>query len=520
MVDPMLALGIVASLALLGGVAWRLHLFRTYLHFVRAAREGHLEEADRLFDRLLVHLPRLLEGSPMLGQAALDVRLLGAPVSDDRMRSFFHGLASRGRKARPAATIFLRLEANLLRQEGDLEQGLPLIQEAARLGPGDPTNVQQQGWFHELSGDLERAAEDYVRALELLPAGGRPVRQRASLLRSLSQARTRQGRLEDAIQALRQAVEAEPCTTEGVFTRVALAGLHERLGRAEEAVAILKEGVAQCSDGTLLRQTLATVLVRAGRHDEAEEELEAAAAAGLDPVALHLARAEIETARSRPDEALAHLEEAAAVEPRNPAVQLALSRHYDRLGDDGRAMVHLERAVEGATGEGPWKSLRDAIWQSPRERLADCYARLGRLEDAEREYRRALKEGAANPSLKASLGAVLVRLGKVSEGQALQGEARLALEASLRRVPGDPRLHQALASLLLEAGEVEAAQAHLEEALTLGPGDFFTWRDLGRAHFQSGRRAEAREAWEKALPLAGRADLEQQLRESLDRLGD
>ena len=518
MPEPLLLLGGGAGLALLANLAWRLHLFQTYLRFVRLVREGRLEEANRVFERLLAHSPRLVENSPLLGQAAVDPRLLGSPVPDERLRQFLHGLTARGRELRPRSALFLRLEANLLRQEGDLDQGMALLEEAVRLEPGEPINLQQRGWFRELSGQLDPAAEDYQQALERVPRGRRPERLRASLLRSLSQTRSRQGRLEEAARALEEAVRVDLPSTEGALTRVALAGLHERQGNLDAAVAILREGLDAGPDQGLLRQSLASILVRAGRYEEAEVELEDPATADMDPVARSLTRADLESARGRQAEALGWLEEAQGQAPRNPAVQLALARHHERTGDDARAMVHYERAVEAASARGPWTSLRDAVWLSPRERLADCYARLGRLDDAEREYRRALKEGATNPSLKASLGAVLTRLGRGSESEALLREAREALEDSLRRVPGDPRLHQALASLLLAGGEVLRAREHLEQSLALGPADFFTWRDLGEVHFLAGRRDEAREAWTKALPLAGRADLEQQIRERLARL--
>lgn len=509
---PVLLLG-AAALGLLGTLAWRLRSFAAYMRFVRAVQAGRLDEADGLYDSLLAQVPRLVENSPMLTQASLDVRLLGIPLPEERVRTFFRGLAERGRARRPQSPVFLRMEGNFLRQEGRLAEGLALVEEANRLAPSDSMNRQQLGWFHELSGDLDRAAAEYRAALELLPPTTlRLRRQRASLLRSLSQARSRQGHLAEAAAALEEALACDPDSPEGVFTRIALAGLQERLGRFDAASETLRHGLRQEAEGSgLVRQTLVTVLLRGGRHDEAEAELEKVE----DGVPRRLARAELALARGQHELALEELQEAASLDPRNPTVQTALARYYERLGDDARAMVHLERAVEASSGENPLALLRDLVWQSPRERLADCYARLGRFADAEREYRRALKEGAANPTLKASLSAVLMHLERPAEAEGLLAEARTGLEDALRRAPGDPRLHQALGSLLLQRGASEEARQHLEQARDLGPADFFLWRDLGEAQFRAGRRDEARQSWERAVEAATRPDLAETVRERL-----
>lgn len=516
MPDPSGVLLGAAALLLLASLAWRLRLFASYMRFVRALRQGRLEEADRLFDLLLARVPRLLEQSLLLAQAGVDVRLLGVPLPEERVRSFFLGLAERGRKRRPASAMFLRLEGNLLRQDSRLPEGLDLLQEATRLAPGDPVNRQQLGLFRELSGDLAAASSEYRSALDLLPRGGsRKARQRASLLRSLAQVQTRQGNLSDAAEALAEALVCDPASPEGLFTRIALAGLQERLGRHDQAAGTLRGGLSGAGEGSgLLRQTLVTVLTRAGRLDEAEREL-AALPEGAPKL---LARAEIELLRGRPARAREELEEAAGREPRNPAVQLALARFHEGAGDDERAMVHLERAVEGAAGEAPPGLPWELTWQTPRERLGDCYARIGRLEDAEREYRRARKEGSANPSLQASLAAVLRQRGRPEEAAAALAEARATLEGSLLRSPADPRLHQALGSLLLQQGEPDSALGHLERARDLGAPDFFLWRDLGEAQLRAGQRAEARASWERALEGARRPDLERSIREKLERL--
>jgi Flp pilus assembly protein TadD len=506
----------LAGLGLAASALVRLASLGMYARLERLVRAGRFEEARHPLQQLLKMQPQLLEKSPLLAQASLDVRLLAIPQPLERTREFFLEVARTGRQMRPASPVFPRLWANLLRQEGKVEEGLRVLEEAARQAPGDPQQMQQQAWFCELSGRLEEAAEHYRRALDAARRGS--PRLRARLLRGLGQVLSRLGSAEPAAEAMRSSLELDPCSPEALFIRLALAGLYERLGRPDEGAAVLQKGLEQCPFGQdILHQALGSLLGRAGHYKQAMAHLDRAQSLNPDQVGTRLVRAQLEMARGNPERAFAELQEAHDREPRNPLVLLALARYHESLGDDARAMVYYEQALAGPPPDQRLAFLQDLSWEA-HEKLADCYVRLGRLDDAEAEYRRALKTGHRAPMARASLALLLARRGRQAEADRLLEEAEAEFREAIARVPGDPRGYVGLGGLLLQRGQLEQARQLLEKALELAPDDFLAHTGLGEIFSRLGQNDRARSHWEKARALAARPDLVADLDKKLSGL--
>ena len=78
--------------------------------------------------------------------------------------------------------------------------------------------------------------------------------------------------------------------------------------------------------------------------------------------------------------------------------------------------------------------------------------------------------------------------------------------ANLEKLLGTPRdgalLRYSLGNELLKAGDAAAAATQLGEAVARDPAYSAAWKLLGRALADSGREAEALEAWHKGIAAA------------------
>lgn len=126
------------------------------------------------------------------------------------------------------------------------------------------------------------------------------------------------------------------------------------------------------------------------------------------------------------------------------------------------------------SGEATVQALRDALRVSPdnvplRQHLAETLLSLGRLDEAEQEYRQALAGAGDNDTLKVGLANVFYQQGKNSQ-------ALVIVEALLKQTQAPARAYLLHARLLVRAGEVERAVCQYREAIdadpTLADADF------------------------------------------------
>ena len=94
--------------------------------------------------------------------------------------------------------------------------------------------------------------------------------------------------------------------------------------------------------------------------------------------------------------------------------------------------------------------------------LGAAYERLGRTEEALREYERALAGGTMRFDAHLSLATLLARLER-------DPEAVVHYEAALRLRPQDGRPHAFLAALDLRRGDIDSAMARVEVLRRLDP---------------------------------------------------
>jgi tetratricopeptide (TPR) repeat protein len=120
--------------------------------------------------------------------------------------------------------------------------------------------------------------------------------------------------------------------------------------------------------------------------------------------------------------------------------------------------------------------------------------RQGKLQDAERFYRRVLDQDADNVPGLNLLGALCLNTGRHKEAVRL-------IKRALAIKPDDPQALANLALGLKETGEIDAAIRSLEHSISLKGDNAFALDSLGNLLLESGRAKEAVTQYKKALQL-------------------
>jgi choline-sulfatase len=204
--------------------------------------------------------------------------------------------------------------------------------------------------------------------------------------------------------------------------------------------------------------------------------------------ALHAAAAAVQQGKCK--EALPRLQEIVRKDPHNfPALSLA----GNCLEDAGRwdsALALFERARQ-----------ENELSAVPVANAAGCLKKLGRLAEAEKEYRHAL-------ALDPSLGEAAANLAQLLGERGDRAGALRVLDASVAAGSYSSEVH-------LERGLIEVALNRLEDALRdfhesarRNPANPVPLENAARAAYRLGRHREAVQLYEQLLRLApGRADL-------------
>jgi serine/threonine-protein kinase len=282
---------------------------------------------------------------------------------------------------------------------------------------------------------------------------------------------------------------------------------HQRLRQLAEQTDPAREPVS----GLLL---LEQALRAAGDTPRAERLLEAAVRARPQEVALRLALGLLLEGQQRWQEAVTCYEAARALRPElGTALVHALVR-------EGRAHAALALADHLMTEQpdNPWlHPVRGSALQA-----------LGRYQDAEAEYREAIRHQPGWPEMRANLGNALVGqnrhkdaeaeyreaialrpeyakahylLGNALVSQARLKEAEAEYRESLRHEPDYPEARKNLGACLADQGRYKESEPECREAVRLRPDYASAHYNLGNALFGLHRVKEAEAAYREAVRL-------------------
>jgi len=290
--------------------------------------------------------------------------------------------------------------------------------------------------------DLAGAEKELRRALDLAPSY-------FPALMGLSQVLVRQGRVEDALLATRQAVATSPDAESGAYLQLAL--LAVRAGQSEQAANFLTALARRRPKASGIPAALGVLQMSAGAPAAAESRFREALA--MDPASTDAMGRLFQLYRESGREA-----ELEPLVRRGLAINERSVMHHNWLG-----LIHQRRGDPAAAE----KELRRALELAPdfagtMANLGSLYARTGRLEEAAAILERAVRIEPANLEARVNLGGALAKLGRLEEAIDSLREAR---KLGLR----SPELLNALGLAYAQKGLKREAIETLEESLTLSP---------------------------------------------------
>lgn len=277
----------------------------------------------------------------------------------------------------------------------------------------------------------------------------------------------KEGRTDSAIAEFRKVVELAPKQASGYLDLgVAYMKNHDY----GSAIDPLKTALQLDSDLTQAHQFLGYALLARGYAAEAVAQFEKV----KDPAGLGIAQLE---AGDLPD-AVQNLHTALLGRPDDPDLEYYLARASGLLSKQ-----MYDRLVSSHTG-------------SPRvdQALAENYAALRRVQEAETNYQAALRQRPDLPGAHLALGELYAAADRWDEA-----EQQFRAEAKLE--PGNPEAAYRLGSALLQNGKLHEARIELQRADSLLPNMAETLYALGRAESLEGDNTAAEREWNHVIAL-------------------
>ena len=270
-----------------------------------------------------------------------------------------------------------------------------------------------------------------------------------------------------AIDEFRKVTELDPNLAEG-FVQLGQAYMQNR--DYGSAIAPLKHALKIDENLAAAHQLLGYALLTQGYAAEAIPHLQRVP----DKTALGIAQ--IQTGQLA--EAVANLQAALAAHPNDPDVLYYLGRASGLLSK--QSIDSLMAAYPGSARS--------------HQAMGENYFVLRRMEDAEKEYREALRSRPDIPE-------VHLELGEVYAGGFQWAKAEEEFRAQTKLQPGNAEAFYRLGAALLEQGKAHEARTELVRADKLMPDMPETLYSLGKAASLDGDPGAAEKAWTKLLSI-------------------
>ena len=306
--------------------------------------------------------------------------------------------------------------------------------------------------------------------------------------------RYRQGRYEEAIDALRTSIRMQPDDLKTYYS-LGIA-LYSGLGRAEEAAAVLEEVVARDSSWAQIYPLLGAVYMDLNRKDRAIQLLERAVV--LDPKWENYNRLGLAQLRNENlTAATSAFEHAVRQAPWQPHLHLNLARIYERQGREQAAARQRQIFAQLRPVQDKVQRHLENLSAFPgdiesRHLLGEAYMAQGRIEEALTVFRQVIAIDSSYAPAHYGLGAALH----------YKNELQAAIEAYERACELQPDMVGAFADLgqaYHQLRDYERAIAAYRRALVLQSGMQAVRTKLGMACAQRGDLDQAVEAFKMVL---------------------
>ena len=261
-----------------------------------------------------------------------------------------------------------------------------------------------------------------------------------------------QGKYAEAVPAFRQLLATTPKMADAWED---LAQSLDKLGRYDEALDAYEHAMEASGGASFVAVATGALLLKMGRLDEARAHAEL----GLkgSPAMANSLLAQVALARDRPEEAEKAARAALASPGSHIAPLMTLAQVLQKQGKLDAALGYADQAAAelartGAAGQG-YASLH---WVR-----GDVLARLGRTQEAEREFQEEIREFPADTRAYSSLSVLYASEGR---GQEAVGALQRMVEAT-----GSPAAYAEAVKTLRVLGDPQGAAALLRHALAVHP---------------------------------------------------
>lgn len=351
-------------------------------------------------------------------------------------------------------------------------------------------SLAQQGFD---SGDLAKAEQEIMQALETLPEEPRYHVFAARILMERGQLERSYSLLENAVKLEHErqlklnpdaTEEAKSPTLADAYYNIGV--VRQRWQRYDEALEAYQRCYFHEPDRPRGLLAAAEMLVKLGRIDEAVSSLEEKLIYFENSPAIRMALGRIHMLRNDHGEALRIYREAALLSNQDPRVLESLAMAEFAAEEYGEAIYHLQILLDT---EG-YKDRTDL-----RVTLADCYLITGEPLEARTRFMELSKENPNDVT-------IWVKLGQAAW---MVGDRVRAAEASRRITNLSPNRHEGYmlrGMIELDAGRLPTALRQFDHAANLAPDNHMPWLMRGMTLEQMGDRAGAIESYQRAAEAA------------------
>ncbi len=225
----------------------------------------------------------------------------------------------------------------LAAKRGRADQAFELFERCIEVGRGSQSAAARfnLGALHHAAGRTQEAFAAFEGAYRSDPGFGKAARALAELHR-------RAGRGDQAIATLRRSLERRA----DAESSVALSGLLQEAGQPRQAADVLAQAVEADGNNALLRLRLGALLGGAGRFDEAETHLERAVELAPRSATTHYNLGVVLAMQEKPADAIQAFRRAVELQPKHAAAHNALGQALLSTGDRDAAVRCFRRALE------------------------------------------------------------------------------------------------------------------------------------------------------------------------------
>jgi tetratricopeptide (TPR) repeat protein/tRNA A-37 threonylcarbamoyl transferase component Bud32 len=412
--------------------------------------------------------------------------------------------------------------AAMANEKRDLYDALIGFTACVRLRPDFPWPYNNRGTAHLRLEHFEPAVADFTAALERNPAY-----REAHANRGLAYVRL--GKTDLALEDFSQAIALDPDYALAYTER---AELHRKRKQYDEAIQDYGRLLALDSKNLQIRGARVDLLLLRERYAEARDDLTVILDAVPKSGRARRMRAVVNWQKLKDfDAALADFEQFALLAPKDPEPHRCIGAI--RLGrrQYGPALAALQKALDLRPGypEALWARAQILLWQGkPEEALkeldrlvaklpevppetlnvrAGVYQAMGRLDEAEADYRRLIELKPKGPDANLYLAEAYVGLARLEDRPGRSGKGAAYLDRLVKEAAESEWAYIRRAEYRRDRGDHDAALEDCDQAARVNPG--WSVPSLVRASIEAARGrpsagvAQAERALEKAPKYDG-----------------